>query len=270
VLDHLVKRSMVVLEPGSPSRYRLLETLRQYAVEQLDASGEREGGRTPPRGVLPAARGGHRAGPAGATGSAGRCNGCATSTPTCAQRWPGCRPTRAASRTGCAWPARWRCSGTSDGTWRGATCWRGSSAHPARAHRHGHGRCRRCRSWSVRARAWSIRAALRADRAGEPQAVRVRGRCAPRRLVEGAARRRAARRVRPRAARQLLHEADEQFAREADEWGHAVVAFVRLQDSSAAATSRARGRWAGPPRRRSVGSTTPGGCRRCCTTWAGA
>ncbi|MCZ2825859.1 MULTISPECIES: AfsR/SARP family transcriptional regulator [unclassified Modestobacter] len=42
VLDHLVNRSMVVLEPGSPSRYRMLETLRQYAVEELDASGERD------------------------------------------------------------------------------------------------------------------------------------------------------------------------------------------------------------------------------------
>ncbi len=42
VLDRLVNRSMVVHEPGSPSRYRMLETLRQYAVEQLDASGERD------------------------------------------------------------------------------------------------------------------------------------------------------------------------------------------------------------------------------------
>ena len=41
-LDHLVNRSMVVLEPGSPSRYRMLETLRQYAVEELEASGERD------------------------------------------------------------------------------------------------------------------------------------------------------------------------------------------------------------------------------------
>src|SRR5215218_4608825 len=42
VLDHLVNRSMVVLEPGAPSRYRMLETLRQYAVEELDASRERD------------------------------------------------------------------------------------------------------------------------------------------------------------------------------------------------------------------------------------
>ncbi|MDN5747815.1 MAG: hypothetical protein L0H64_04760, partial [Pseudonocardia sp.] len=42
VLDHLVNRSMAVHEPGSPSRYRMLETLRYYAAEQLDASGERD------------------------------------------------------------------------------------------------------------------------------------------------------------------------------------------------------------------------------------
>jgi predicted ATPase/DNA-binding SARP family transcriptional activator len=41
LLDHLVNRSMVVLEPGSPSRYRMLETLRQFAVEHLDVSRER-------------------------------------------------------------------------------------------------------------------------------------------------------------------------------------------------------------------------------------
>lgn len=42
VLDHLVNRSMVVLEPGSPSRYRMLETLRQYALEQLHTFQEGE------------------------------------------------------------------------------------------------------------------------------------------------------------------------------------------------------------------------------------
>jgi tetratricopeptide (TPR) repeat protein len=42
-LDHLVQRSMVVVEPAStPTRYRMLETLRQYAAERLDAAGERE------------------------------------------------------------------------------------------------------------------------------------------------------------------------------------------------------------------------------------
>jgi predicted ATPase/DNA-binding SARP family transcriptional activator len=43
VLDavaRLVERSMVVVEPGSPTRYRMLETLRQYAAELLRDSGE--------------------------------------------------------------------------------------------------------------------------------------------------------------------------------------------------------------------------------------
>ena len=43
VLDaiaRLVERSMVVVEPGSSTRYRLLETLRQYAAEQLRDRGE--------------------------------------------------------------------------------------------------------------------------------------------------------------------------------------------------------------------------------------
>ena len=43
LLDHLVNRSMVIAEPGAPTRYRMLETLRQYAAEQLDAAGERDG-----------------------------------------------------------------------------------------------------------------------------------------------------------------------------------------------------------------------------------
>jgi predicted ATPase len=43
VLDavaRLVERSMVIVDPGSPTRYRMLETLRQYAAEQLLDNGE--------------------------------------------------------------------------------------------------------------------------------------------------------------------------------------------------------------------------------------
>ena len=39
-IARLVERSMVVVEPGSPTRYRMLETLRQYAAEQLLTAGE--------------------------------------------------------------------------------------------------------------------------------------------------------------------------------------------------------------------------------------
>lgn len=42
VLGRLVDRSMVTVEPGSPTRYRMLETLRQYAAERLATSGEQE------------------------------------------------------------------------------------------------------------------------------------------------------------------------------------------------------------------------------------
>jgi hypothetical protein len=38
-IGRLVGRSMVVVEPGPTSRYRMLETLRQYAAEQLEKSG---------------------------------------------------------------------------------------------------------------------------------------------------------------------------------------------------------------------------------------
>jgi predicted ATPase len=36
----LAERSMVVVEPGAPTRYRMLETLRQYAAERLRETGE--------------------------------------------------------------------------------------------------------------------------------------------------------------------------------------------------------------------------------------
>lgn len=39
-IGRLVERSMVVVEPGATTRYRMLETLREYAAEQLAASGE--------------------------------------------------------------------------------------------------------------------------------------------------------------------------------------------------------------------------------------
>ena len=42
LLGGLVNRSMVVCDVGSPTRYRMLETLRQYAADELARSGEGE------------------------------------------------------------------------------------------------------------------------------------------------------------------------------------------------------------------------------------
>ncbi len=45
-LTQLVERSLVVVEPGSSTRYRLLETIRQYARDRLVESGEPDAIRT--------------------------------------------------------------------------------------------------------------------------------------------------------------------------------------------------------------------------------
>ena len=60
-LNELVAKSMVVAEPGpeGSTRYSLLETLRQYALERLDAEGIERRAPASPRGVL---RRVHRAG----------------------------------------------------------------------------------------------------------------------------------------------------------------------------------------------------------------
>jgi|GEM_PF-551202 len=42
-IGRLVERSMIVAEPGPTTRYRMLETLRHYAAEELGASGEVDG-----------------------------------------------------------------------------------------------------------------------------------------------------------------------------------------------------------------------------------
>jgi len=41
-IGRLVERSMIAVEPAATTRYRMLETLRQYAAEQLAAAGEDE------------------------------------------------------------------------------------------------------------------------------------------------------------------------------------------------------------------------------------
>ncbi|MBW0093922.1 winged helix-turn-helix domain-containing protein, partial [Pseudonocardia sp. KRD-184] len=42
LLGRLVDQSMVIAEPGLPTRYRMLQTLQQYADEQLETAGERD------------------------------------------------------------------------------------------------------------------------------------------------------------------------------------------------------------------------------------
>ena len=42
IVGRLVQRSMVVVERGVTTRYRMLETLREYAAERLEAAGEAE------------------------------------------------------------------------------------------------------------------------------------------------------------------------------------------------------------------------------------
>lgn len=42
LLAGLVARSMIISEPGEPTRFRMLETLRHYALQRLDEAGEME------------------------------------------------------------------------------------------------------------------------------------------------------------------------------------------------------------------------------------
>ena len=52
-LARLADHSLLVVERGEPTRYRALETIRQYGVEQLDAAGELDCRPRTPRAVVP-------------------------------------------------------------------------------------------------------------------------------------------------------------------------------------------------------------------------
>ena len=128
LLASLVARSLVVAEEHGPeTRYRLLETIRQYGEERLDEAGETE--RWQARhadyyaGVL-------SADPEHPTTGARRCFGLCGSVPnktTCSRpgpgrstpailtprfrSWPASRPARSGTGTPCCWTARrlWSC-----------------------------------------------------------------------------------------------------------------------------------------------------------------
>ena len=55
-LARLAEHSLLVVQRGEPTRYRALETIRQYGVERLDQAGELDRIRAEPRAVVPAGR----------------------------------------------------------------------------------------------------------------------------------------------------------------------------------------------------------------------
>ena len=86
-VGRLVERSMVVAEPGPTTRYRMLETLRQYAAERLQGSGQAPQwpAATPPTSRASSST---RKLPYVGTSNAKRCGSCATSNPTSAPPSP--------------------------------------------------------------------------------------------------------------------------------------------------------------------------------------
>ena len=89
-IGRLVERSMVWVERGRTTRYRMLETLREYAAEQLNTSGEADD----PSGAACAAT--SEASPSGprsscvGTGNARPCGCCERSNRTSGRPSPGC------------------------------------------------------------------------------------------------------------------------------------------------------------------------------------
>jgi predicted ATPase/DNA-binding SARP family transcriptional activator len=229
LLGQLVDRSMVTAEPGHPTRYRMLETLRQYASDRLVGSGERD-----------ALAGRHAAFFRDLAGEAES-----------SLRGHGQRQTLQRLRE-------------EQPNLRAALAW--LSADPARADdalalagalglfwhlgRHVEGRevLRRLLatvSGTPSARARALQAVSLVER---PRACLVHPspRCADTAreslelfIAEGDLHRAALSRVllavegvngsAPEESRRLLAQAEEQFTAEGDRWGHAVIAFVRME-----------------------------------------
>jgi predicted ATPase/DNA-binding SARP family transcriptional activator len=258
VLDQLVNRSMVVLEPASPSRYRMLETLRQYAAERLDTFAERD------QAVARHASYFRQLAEAAEPGLRGHGQRVAL------QRLRDEHPNlRAALGWLSADPDR-----VEDGL-RLA----GSLALFWHLGRHVEGREVLSRlvatpGGSRQARARALQAVSIVER---PRACLVHPspRCAATALeslqlfeAEGELHRAALSKVllavelldgsNPARFARLLAEAEEQFTAEADEWGHAVVAFARLQSFI---------RLGDEPRSRAMGRTASEAFRRLDDAW---
>ena len=192
VLDtvgRLVERSMVVVEPGPTTRYRMLETLRQYAAERL--AGVRRGGRggAPPRRLLPQHRRARRSGAAWARGSGRRCGRCATSNRTSAPPWRGsAAPTATATPPEMAGSSA--CSGTSAATSKAATCCPAGRGHARGRRRRGHGAASGLHRRTAPRLPGAPQPPVRRNRAGEPGPVRGARRRLARGPVPGPPRRR--------------------------------------------------------------------------------
>jgi predicted ATPase/DNA-binding SARP family transcriptional activator len=251
LVGRLVERSMVTAEPGHPTRYRMLETLRQYAVERLAASGE--------QASLAARHAGYFRRFAEEAEVSLRGHGQRETLRRLRDEQPNLR-------AALAWLTA-DIGGADAGRVEEALRLSGALGLFWHLGRHVEGR-------EVLRRVVATPGGSRAARARALQAVslveRPRGclvhpspRCAETAreslelfAAEGDLHRAALSRVllavegvngsAPEASERLLQEADEQFAAEDDVWGHAVIAFVRLEtylksgdEARALATGRA-------------------------------
>ena len=175
VLSRLVDRHMVTVDdvrPGQPSRYRMLETLRQYAVDKLGAAGEAD--------QVAAAHVAYFRELTDAAEWTLRGPGQAATVRRLRDELPNLRAAFAwlaageqdptASRTRCTWPAASAGSGTSVGTWKAATCCGTSSPSTAAHLPPAPGRCKPRRWWNgpARVRCIPARGARRPPRRAWP------------------------------------------------------------------------------------------------------
>ena len=109
LLAALVEKSLVELDAGG-ERYRMLETVRQYAQEKLDASGEADAARTRHLEFYPRARRTRRSRSSGARSRASGSRGSISSARTSSAAHAGATTRRTAPRTDCGSSSR--CSST--------------------------------------------------------------------------------------------------------------------------------------------------------------